>query len=275
MAMLVSALAYGQNLTVTGVVTDSATGEGVPFASLQIKGTMTGTSTDGDGYYSISVPAEGVLIFSSVGYITQEVAVSGKAVHDVALAPDTQAIEETIVVAFGTATKESFTGSATVVKSDDIAKVQASDATRALEGVVAGVQMTTASGSLGATPTIQIRGVSSISAGTAPLYVIDGVPYPGDMNNINPADIESMTVLKDAASNALYGARGANGVIMITTKKARSRDAVVTFDAKVGVNTKALKEYDFVTDPGTYYEMHYDALKNYYMDSGMSSPEAH
>lgn len=275
MAMLVTALAYGQNLTVTGVVSDSSTGEGVPFASLQVKGTMIGTSTDGDGYYSISVPADGVLIFSSVGYLTQEVAVSGKAVHDVALDPDTQSIEETIVVAFGTATKESFTGSATVVKSDDIAKVQSSSATRALEGVVAGVQMTTASGSLGSSPTIQIRGVSSISAGTAPLYVIDGVPYPGDMNNINPADIESMTVLKDAASNALYGARGANGVIMITTKKARSRDAVVTFDGKVGINTKALKEYDYVTNPGTYYEMHYDALKNYFMDSGMSSLDAH
>ena len=220
MAMLVSALAYGQNLTVTGVVKDSSTGEGVPFASIQLKGTMTGVSTDGDGYYSLTVPADGVLIFSSVGYISQEIAVSGKAKHDVLLSPDTEALEETIVVAFGTATKESFTGSATVVKSSDIAKVQSSDATRALEGVVAGVQMTTSSGSLGSSPSIIIRGISSISAGSAPLYIVDGVPYSGDMNNLNSADIESMTVLKDAASNALYGARGANGVIMITTKKA-------------------------------------------------------
>ena len=276
MAMLVSSLAFGQNLTVTGVVKDASTGEGVPFASLQIKGTMTGTSTDLDGLYTISVPADGVLIFSSIGYITVEVPVAGKSQHDVMLAPDTEAIEETIVVAFGTATKESFTGSATVVKSDDIAKVQASDATRALEGVVAGVQMTTASGSLGSSPSIMIRGASSINAGTAPLYVVDGIPFEGDMNNINPSDIESMTVLKDAASNALYGARGANGVIMITTKKAKHGDAVVNVDAKFGLNTKALKNYDYITAPGQYYEVYYSGLKNFYMNKqGMSEYAAH
>ena len=276
-AMLVSALAFGQNITVTGVVKDSSTGEGVPFASLQLKGTMVGTSTDGDGLYSISVPADGILIFSSVGYVTVEVPVMGTAVHNVNLDPDTEAIEETIVVAFGTATKESFTGSATVVKSDDIAKTQSSDATRALEGVVAGVQMTTASGSLGSKPQLIIRGVSSMSAGTDPLYVIDGIPYGSDfdMNNLNPADIESMTVLKDAASNALYGARGANGVIMITTKKAKLGDAVVSVDMKWGLNTKALKSYDYITEPGQYYEVYYSALRNYYESNGYTSQDAH
>ncbi|MBR5834775.1 MAG: SusC/RagA family TonB-linked outer membrane protein [Bacteroidales bacterium] len=277
MAMLVSSLAFGQNLTVTGVVKDSSTGEGVPFASLQIKGTMTGTSSDMDGYYTISVPADGVLIFSSVGYVTLEVPVAGKAQHDIMLSPDTEAIEETIVVAFGTATKESFTGSATVIKSDDIAKIQTSDATRALEGMVAGVQMTTVSGSLGSKPSIQIRGVGSINAGTSPLYVIDGIPYGSDfdMNNLNPSDIESMTVLKDAASNALYGARGANGVIMITTKKAKHGDAVVSVDAKWGLNTKALRNYDYITEPGQYYEMYYSALKMANIKGGMSEYNAH
>ena len=277
MAMLMSSLAFGQNLTVKGVVKDASTGEGVPFASLQVKGTMTGASTDLDGYYSIDVPSDGVLIFSSIGYVTVEVPVAGKTQHDVMLAPDTEAIEETIVVAFGTATKESFTGSATVVKSDDIAKVQASDATRALEGVVAGVQMTTTSGTLGTKPSIQIRGVGSINAGTSPLYVIDGIPYGSDfdMNNLNPADIESMTVLKDAASNALYGARGANGVIMITTKKATHGDAVINIDAKWGVNTKALQNYDYITEPGQYYEMYYSALRLANIMNGMSEYEAH
>ena len=275
MAMLVSALAFGQNITVTGIVSDSSTGDGIPYASIQLKGTMTGVSTDGDGHYSLSVPADGVLIFSSVGYVTQEVNVAGKAQHDVLLAPDTQALEETIVVAFGTATKESFTGSATVVKSADIAKVQSSDVTRALEGMVAGVQMTTSSGTLGSKPTIQIRGITSINAGNAPLYIVDGVPYSGDINNINPSDIESMTVLKDAASNALYGARGANGVIMITTKKAKAGDAVVTIDAKWGVNSKALKEYDVITDPREYYELHYLALRNQYLSKGMDAASAH
>ena len=276
LAMLISSAAFAQNMTVKGVVKDSSTGEGVPFASLQVKGTMTGTSSDADGFYSIEVPSDGVIIFSSVGYVTLEVSVQGKAQHDVLLDPDTEAIEETIVVAFGTATKESFTGSATVVKSGDIAKVQASDATRALEGVVAGVQMTTASGSLGSSPSIMIRGASSINAGTQPLYVVDGIPFDGDMNNINPADIESMTVLKDAASNALYGARGANGVIMITTKKAKHGDAVVNVDAKWGLNTKALKSYNYITEPGQYYEVYYSALKNFYMnEQGMSEYEAH
>ena len=241
LSMIVSALASAQNITVTGSVKDSSTGEGIPFASLQVKGTMVGTSTDLDGVYSISVPADGVLIFSSIGYVNSEVPVAGRATVDVMLEPDSQMLEETIVVAFGTATKESFTGSATVVKSDDIAKVQASDATRALEGVVAGVQMTTSSGTLGSSPSIMIRGASSISAGTAPLYIVDGIPFSGDLNNLNPSDIESMTVLKDAASNALYGARGANGVIMITTKKAKHTDAVVNVDAKWGLNTKAHK----------------------------------
>ena len=276
LALTVSALASAQNITVTGSVKDSSTGEGIPFASLQVKGTMVGTSTDLDGVYSISVPADGVLIFSSIGYVNSEIPVAGRSTVDVMLDPDSQMLEETIVVAFGTATKESFTGSATVVKSDDIAKVQASDATRALEGVVAGVQMTTASGSLGSSPSIMIRGASSISAGTAPLYVVDGFPFNGDLNNINPSDIESMTVLKDAASNALYGARGANGVIMITTKKAKRTDAVVNVDAKWGLNTKALKSYDYITAPGQYYEVYYSALKNYLMNAqGMSDYEAH
>ena len=276
LAMAVSALASAQNITVTGQVKDSSTGEGIPFASLQVKGTMVGASTDLDGFYSISAPADGVLIFSSIGYVNAEAPINGNAVINVVLDPDSQVLEETIVVAFGTATKESFTGSATVVKSDDIAKVQASDATRALEGVVAGVQMTTASGTLGSSPSIMIRGASSISAGTAPLYIVDGIPFSGDLNNLNPSDIESMTVLKDAASNALYGARGANGVIMITTKKAKHTDAVVNVDAKWGLNTKALKNYDYITEPGQYYEVYYSALKNYYVNGrGMSDYEAH
>ena len=275
-ALFVSYVAFGQNMTVSGVVKDSSTGEGVPFASIQIKGTMTGGMTDADGNYSISAPADGVLIFSSVGYVNTEVVIGGKAKHDVMLAPDTQALEETIVVAFGTATKESFTGSATVVKSDNIAKVQSSDATRALEGMVAGVQMTTSSGSLTAKPQIVIRGFSSINASSEPLYVVDGIPFDGDMSNLNPADIESMTVLKDAASNALYGARGANGVIMVTTKKAKSGDAVVNVDAKFGLNTKALRNYDYITAPGQYYETYYTALRNYYRnEQGMGLYDAH
>ena len=269
---------FAQSYELKGVVTDAETGEPIPFASVLLKGTKVGVACDGDGLYTLSLPEgkDNVVIFSSIGYQRREVNIGKKLVCNVSLDSDVNALQETMVVAFGTSTKESFTGSATVVKSADIAKTQSSDATRALEGVVAGVQMTTSSGSLGASPSIIIRGISSISASKSPLYVVDGVPYSGDLNLINPADIESMTVLKDAASNALYGARGANGVIMITTKKASSHDAIVTFDAKWGWNSKALQDYEIIKDPGQYYEMHYGALKQYYMyEKGMPASYAH
>ena len=118
------------------------------------------------------------------------------------------------------------------------------------------------------------RTCRSLNAGNDPLIIVDGAPYSGDMANINPNDVESMTVLKDAASNALYGARGANGVVMITTKKGRSSDAVVTFDAKYGWNSKALQQYDIITDPGAYYEKHYDAVYNYYRDPSGKNMDA-
>ena len=272
-ALLAATLAFGQNITVSGSVKDAATGEPVPFASIQLKGTMTGASTDADGAYSLSVPSKGTLVFSSVGYTTQEVEIAGKSTINVVLSPDSEFLDDVIVVAFGTSTKSSFTGSAKVIDSDELAKSQVSAVTQALAGQVAGVQVST-SGAPGSTPSIRIRGFSSISAGKEPLYVVDGVPYDGDINNINPSDVESMTVLKDAASNALYGARGANGVIMITTKKSKTKDAVVTFDAKWGMNNKALQSYETISNPGLYYETHYGALNEYYKGLGYSANAA-
>lgn len=277
LSVMLSAVAYGQQITVTGNVTDASDGTGVPYASVHLKGTMTGVSADPQGSYSITVPSDGVLVFSSIGYLTVERQVAGQKTLSVALEPDAQMLDETIVVAFGTSTKESFTGSAAVVGESEIARVQSSDVTRALDGVVAGVQMTTSTGTLGSSPSIRIRGIGTISGSVdkEPLFVVDGVPFSGDLNNLNPSDIESMTVLKDAASNALYGARGANGVIMITTKKAKGRGATVTLDAKLGWNTKALRSYETISDPAQYYEMHYKALYNYYVDKqGMSQADA-
>ena len=270
-ALCVSVGLSAQSLTVTGRITDSSTGEPVPGAAVQLKDTAKGGIADADGHYSISVPSDAVLVFASLGYQDQMVPVQGRQTINVQMVPDTQLLEETVVVAFGTSTKEAFTGSATVVKSSDIAKVQASEPTRALEGLVAGVQMTTSTGSLGSQPSIIIRGIGTMSASSAPLYVVDGVPYGGDLNNINPSDIESMTVLKDAASNSLYGARGANGVIMITTKKSRQSKAVINVDAKWGLNTKALQNYDVMTDPGQYYEAFYSAAHGYYMQENPST----
>ncbi|MCQ2185257.1 MAG: SusC/RagA family TonB-linked outer membrane protein [Bacteroidales bacterium] len=273
MLSLVTLALNAQNVTVRGTVTDAATGEAVPATAIQVKGTTTGTIADNDGAYTISAPANATLVFSSIGYEATEVVVKGAGIINVDLTPDSKMLDETIVVAFGTSTRESFTGSATVVKSDDIQKVQATNVTRALEGMVAGVQLTTSSGSLSSSPSIIIRGIGSITAGSSPLYIVDGVPYDGDLNNINNADIESMTVLKDAASNALYGARGANGVIMITTKKAKQGRAIVTIDAKVGVNSKAAVEYDYITNPAMYYEAYYAARYNYFTNAAGLSPD--
>ena len=274
LALALSVTVLGQNITVRGVVTDASTGEPVPFASIQLQGTMTGANTDADGNYTISVPSTGTLVFSSVGYITQSVPVQGRANVNVLLAPDTEMLNETIVVAFGTSTREAFTGSAAVVGEEKLAKSQVSTVTNALAGAVAGVQLTSSNGAPGASSTIRIRGYSSINAGLNPLIVVDGAPYSGDITNINASDIETMTVLKDAASAALYGARGANGVIIITTKKAKAGEATVTFDAKYGINTKALQNYNVITDPAMYYETHFGALNKYYQSQGLGNTEA-
>ncbi len=266
--------AFAQQLQVTGTVKDH-TGNPVAGATILVEGSTTGTTSNADGSYSITAPSDATLLVSFIGYQPQQIAVAGKSRIDITLKEDTQSIDDVIVVAFGTAKKEAFTGSATVIKSDDIAKSQQSNVAQALAGKVAGVQLTNSSGQPGAAPDIRIRGFSSLNAGNSPLWIVDGMPYSGDLNNLNPNDIESMTVLKDAASNALYGARGANGVVMITTKKAKSKDAIITVDAKWGVNSRAVKDYEYITNPAQFYETHYNALKSYYLDSGMSAMEAH
>lgn len=218
-------------------------------------------------------------MISYIGMQSQEVAI--KPTVKVVLKSDTELLDEVVVMAYGTAKKSAFTGSASVVSSEKISKVQTSDPTSALTGRVAGVQFNAASGQPGGgsddgKAKIRVRGISSINAGNDPLIILDGVPYDGDLNNINNQDIESMTVLKDAASNALYGARGANGVIMITTKKGNAGQATVTVDAKWGVNTRATQDYNFITSPAQYYEMYYGALKGYFMNGqNMSEYNAH
>ena len=183
-----------------------------------------------------------------------------------------QALEEVMVVAYGTAKKSSFTGSAAVVKNDKIEKMQVSDVTRALEGAVAGVQISTESGQPGKGTSIRVRGLGSINASSNPLIVVDGVPFDGDLSMISQQDVESMTVLKDAAANALYGARGANGVVLITTKKGKNGKATVTADIKLGANTRGIKEYDIMTDPATYYTTFWQGIKGMYEANGNANP---
>ena len=272
-------MATAQVTRVTGKVYSEADGEPVIGASVLVEGTALGVSTDIEGNFAIdNVPASATTLrVSYVGMTTQEVhIVRGKAMK-IILVEDSKVLDDVVVMAYGTAKKSSFTGSAAVVKSEEIGKIQTSNAANALAGKMAGVQLTNASGQPGATtPTIRVRGISSINAGNAPLIILDGAPYDGDMNNINSQDIESMTVLKDAASNALYGARGANGVIMITTKKGNAGSARVTFDAKWGSNSRATQDYDYIKDPAQYYEVYYNALNNYLVNKqGYSAAQAH
>ena len=262
---------------VTGKVTDAA-GEALQGVAVFVDGTSRGTLTGLNGEYSINVPQDAVLVYSMLGYSTVSKKVEGQKVIDVVLQEDFNVLDETIVVAFGTTTKEAFTGSATVVKSEDLAKRQTSNVANALVGAVPGLQMRGASGQPGGTAgAMNIRGISSISsdyAGTEPLIIVDGSPYPGSLSNLPQDDIESVTVLKDASSAALYGARGANGVILITTKRAHGNDAVVSVDMKWGVNTRLIPDYDTITDPAEYYESFYTQLNNYFLSRGQSAVAA-
>jgi Outer membrane receptor for ferrienterochelin and colicins len=269
--VLTAGLTYAQNKQVTGTVTDAGTGEPVAYASVQLKGTMTGTTTDESGKFTINAPGNGTLIISFIGYTTVEVAVNNQAVVNVAISPDAVNLEDVVVVAYGTAKKSAFTGSASTVKGTKLAERAVSNVTNALAGQVAGVQITSNNGQPGSAATVRIRGVGSMSASNAPLYVVDGVPYDGTISAINPQDIESITVLKDAASSALYGARGANGIILLTTKKATSKDAIVTFEAKWGNNSRAIPNYSVMTDPAMYYETLYRALYNAKAYNGSSA----
>ena len=170
-----SSAAFAQNISVSGNVTDSSNGEPIPFASVHLDGTTIGVSTDSEGHYSLSVPHDGMLVFSSIGYQTKEVTVSSSGIHNVALDPDSEYLDETIVVAYGTATKSSFTGSASMVKAETIEARVTTNVTSALAGTTPGVQVISSSGDpASGGSTIRIRGIGSMSASNAPLYIVDG-----------------------------------------------------------------------------------------------------
>ena len=272
--MTLSLCASAQTRTVQGTVVDASNDE--PLVGVSVTaGTGYGATTDIDGNFFVKVPNSAThLKVSYVGYKTQEVKI-GDGKLRVRLHEESTLLNEVIAVAYGQSTRAAFTGSAAVVDAAEIENAQVSNPLNALKGKVAGVQMTSASGAPGADdPTIRIRGISSINAGNSPLVIVDGTPFSGSLQTINTNDIESMTVLKDAASNALYGARGANGVILITTKSAKAGEATVTLDVKLGQNSRAQKDYVYINNPAMYYETYYTALKNYGMASGMTDGAA-
>lgn len=264
---------------VKGHVLSREGGEPIIGAAVMVEGTNIATITGVDGDFVLDglTPECEQVTVSSIGYEpkTLDIAAEMRIFLDVKY----ELMDEVIVVAFGKQKRESFTGSASVVNSSAIESKQATSPLEVLKGLVPGLQMTdNNSVSSGADPQIRIRGYSSLNANNEPLIVLDGLPYSGYLSDINPADIENMTVLKDAASNALYGARGANGVIMITTKNAQRGDTKVSFDAKWGVNTNARVEYDLISNPGEYYEAFYMAHRNnfqYRQENPLSALQAH
>ena len=271
-----SVAALAQNITVKGTVKDEA-GEPIVGANVVLQGSSTVYAlTDFSGAFTLSVPSDGKLDVNCMGYQGVIVPVNGKTVLNIILVDDAQLLDETIVVAYGTATKSSFTGSAAQVKSETIEKKIATNVTSALAGTTPGVQITSSSGDpTGDGQTIRIRGIGSMSASSSPLIILDGVPYDGAISDINPQDVESMSVLKDASASAIYGHRGANGVVIITTKKGKSEDALVRLDARFGVNSRLIPQYDVVTDYGQYYELFYQMMYNQYIGAGHNSVEAH
>lgn len=200
--------------------------------------------------------------------------------QDVAIKPnvkvimksDTEMLDEVMVIAYGTTKKESFTGSAEVIKSEKLKERPVANVTKALDGMVAGVQTTSGSGQPGSGSSVVVRGYGSINSSQSPLYVVDGVPYDGNISAINPNDIETMTVLKDASAGALYGSRGANGVIMITTKKGNSGKVKVNLKANWGVSSRAIPRYETMDEAG-YLETIFQSYKNNQIINGGVSPE--
>ena len=221
---------------ISGVVKDE-TGEPVIGANVVVKGTTNGTVTDMNGRYSLEVPEGGVLQISYIGYNTQEVKVGSGDVVNVSLREDSEALDEVVVIGYGTVKKSDLTGAVGAVQMKDVSQVGITSADRALQGQIAGVQVNDRTGQPGESMMIRVRGSNSLAGGNEPLYVIDGMPVEKMNSDINPEDILSMEVLKDASSTAIYGSRGANGVVMITTKRGRTGDTVLEYNGYVGVSS--------------------------------------
>ena len=234
--MLIGFQIFAQDRMVTGRVTSSDDGSGIPGATISVKGTSKGTSSDADGNFKISVGNAAVLSFSSVGFNPQEISVGNKTQINVVLTADTKALTEVVVVGYGTQKKSQMTGAISSVGSKEIQELPVTNARQALQGRAAGVDVVQPGSKPGAGPQIRIRGRRSFNASNDPLYVVDGIPLSSGIDDINPNDIVSMEVLKDASATAIYGARGANGVVLISTKRGKAGATVVSVDSYYGFN---------------------------------------
>ena len=248
--LLVNLSLFAQS-QVKGTITDSQTGETLPGASVQVEGTGNGVITDMDGKYSITVPSgKVILLFSYVSYMIEKTTVDGRNQIDIALVPDIKSLDDVVVIGYGTVKKRDLTGAVTSVSDKDLKDIPVGSAAEAITGKMAGVQVTTTEGSPDAEIKIRVRGGGSISQDNSPLYIVDGFPV-SSISNISPTDIQSIDVLKDASSTAIYGARGANGVIIVTTKSGKEGKTLVSLNAYFGVKKLAnivdvLSPYEYV-----------------------------
>ncbi len=273
-AALLLTLAYGraaaQEFSVSGKVTSAEDATALPGVSVRVKGTQTGTTTNAEGIYRLSVPQTATLVFSYVGYAPQEVAVQARSTVNIALQADVRSLNEVVVVAYGQQSRRALTGSVSAVNADQIRGQQIVTATQALQGTAPGVLVVNTSGQPGDNPAIRIRGVGSINASANPLIVVDGVPFQGNINGINPGDIESISVLKDASAASLYGSRAANGVVLITTKSGKKGAPEINVYSNYGISNRAVNEYPFLNSQEIF-ELGWEALRNQSQKAGLAN----
>lgn len=261
MVMVAIATTYAQS-EVRGVVTGSDDGLGVPGVSVVVKGTTNGVSTNVEGQYVIkNVPSNSTLVFSAVGYISREVNVTSRTTVDVVLTLDEKHLDEIVVIGYGTVSADKHVGSSIQINADKISTRPNTNALNAVIGAAPGIQTTVAGGAPGSAPSIRVRGFGSINASNDALYVVDGVPFSGGSSNINPDDIESISILKDASTTAIYGSRGANGVVLITTKRGKEGKNNLNFHGSYGTITRGLPEYETV-NAQQYYPLMWEAYRN-------------
>jgi TonB-linked SusC/RagA family outer membrane protein len=259
--MCLSTQLLAQNRTISGRITNEL-GEGIANASVTVKGTTNGTVTNATGNFSLSItPSTRTLVVSSVGFQTREITIGNQNTYDLTLSGDAQSMNEVVVVAYGTQKRESITGSVATVGAKQLETRLTTNISQALAGAAPGISATSGNGQPGSSAAIRIRGFGSVNASSAPLYVVDGFPYEGFIGDLNTNDIESISLLKDASSTALYGARAANGVVLITTKKGKSAEPRVNINVTSGYSQRGIPEYDRV-GANDYYPLMWQALKH-------------
>ena len=264
-------ITFAQEKTISGTVSESS--GTLPGVSVVIKGTNQGTETDFDGKYSIKANNGDVLVFRYLGYSAVEKTVGASNTINVTLSVDEDnVLEEVIVIGYGTTTKKAFAGTASTVSQENLEAKSFSNVTGALIGEVAGVTVINSSGQPGSVGTIRIRGYGSVNGNRSPLYVVDGVPYTGSINSINPSDIASTTILKDATATAIYGSRGANGVVVITTKTGSTSKSYIEVDVKTSINDQLIPRYNVVRSPEEYIGYVWEGIKNKAVVDGRPDP---